>query len=63
MPEFLTLQPPEQSFTLLLNNLPEFHPGIEVVPVVTALNRVLLRRSIPRKTARRSTAARSMGMR
>ena len=40
MPEFLTLQPPEQSFMLLLNNLPEVHPGIEEVPVVNALNRV-----------------------
>lgn len=40
MPEFLTLQPPEQAFSLLMKYLPETIPGIEEVPSVNALDRV-----------------------
>ncbi len=38
MPEFLTLQTPEQAFALLLKNLPEFHPATMDVSTVSALN-------------------------
>ncbi len=40
MPEFLTLQSPEQAFALLMKNLPETNLGIDEIPVPAALDRV-----------------------